>query len=515
MARHVSPTIVMLFLAQIAAAQFAQQGGKLVGTDAVGGAIQAYSVAISADGNTAIIGGPSDSSDGGAAWVFVRNGGVWSQQSGKLVGVGAVGAAYQGFSVAISADGNTALIGAPWDNSLTGAAWVFTRSGGVWSQQGGKLVGTGAVGPAYQGTSVAISGDGNIAFLGGPYDDNIRGAAWLFTRTAGVWAQQGGKLVGTGAIGPAYQGLAVAISGDGKTAIVGGYGDNSFVGAAWIFARSGGVWSQQGSKLVGTGAAGYPLQASAVAISADGNTALVGGWGDSSRVGATWVFTRTGVTWSQQGNKLTGGDVVGAAYQGYSVGISGDGNTAIVGGPRDNFDSGAAWVFTRSGGSWSQQGTKLVGADAVGLAKQGGSVAISADDTSAIIGGPFDDSALGAAWVFTSSATQLAFKQQPTPTIAQQPITPPVTVQLQDSDGTPVAEAGVTITLMLSSGTGTLAGTCSQVTDTLGLASFNDLSIDLVGSKTLTATNPGRASAISSAFTISGPAASIVATGGT
>ena len=90
------------------------------------------------------------------------------QQGPKLVGTGAVGDADQGFSVAVSADGNTAIVGGPKDNAAAGAAWVFTRSGGVWSQQGSKLVGTGAVGAAAQGCSVALSADGNTAIVGGP-----------------------------------------------------------------------------------------------------------------------------------------------------------------------------------------------------------------------------------------------------------------------------------------------------------------------------------------------------------
>jgi hypothetical protein len=99
-------------------------------------------VAISADGNTAIIGGPTDNSGaGGAAWVFTRNGWVWSQQGGKLVGTGNVGIANQGNSVAISADGNTAIMGGPFDNSYAGAAWVFSTYTLRWvpvaSHQGG------------------------------------------------------------------------------------------------------------------------------------------------------------------------------------------------------------------------------------------------------------------------------------------------------------------------------------------------------------------------------------------
>jgi hypothetical protein len=257
--------------------------------------VQGASVALSADGNTAIVGGYFDSSGAGATWVFTRSSGVWSQQGGKLVGTGAVGGADEGFSVALSADGNTAIVGGTYDSSGIGAAWVFTRSSGVWSQQGSKLVGTGAVGGAsYQGYSVALCAEGNTAIVGGTYDSSGIGAAWVFTRSSGVWSQQGSKLVGTGAVGGAAQGNSVALSADGNTAIVGGRLDNFYAGATWVFARSSGVWSQQGSKLVGTGAVGGAAQGISVALSADGNTAIVGGTYDSSGIGAAWVFTRSG-----------------------------------------------------------------------------------------------------------------------------------------------------------------------------------------------------------------------------
>jgi hypothetical protein len=114
----------------------------------------------------------------------------------------------------------------------------------VWTQEGDKLVGTGAVEPAYMGTSVAISADGNTAIVGGSNDASGVGAAWVFTRSGGVWTQWGDKLVGTGAVGAARQGSSVAISADGTTAIGGGPGDNSWGGAAWVFSSPArvGMW---------------------------------------------------------------------------------------------------------------------------------------------------------------------------------------------------------------------------------------------------------------------------------
>jgi len=385
-----------------------QQGNKLIGIDAVGNSFQGNSVSISADGNTAIVGGYGDNSGIGAAWIYTRSGDIWTQQGSKLVGTGAIGASWQGASVSISADGNTAIVGGYEDNNWLGAAWVYTRVGGMWTQQGNKLVGTGTIGVALQGWAVAISADGNTAIIGGYADNSNKGAAWVYTRSAGVWSQQGSKLVGTDTdlgINGSYQGGSVSISADGNTAIVGGNTDNGSVGAAFVYTRSAGVWTQQGNKLVATDTIGLARQGISVALSADGNTALVGGSYDNNGVGATFVYTRSAGVWSQQGHKLVGTGATGAAYQGGSVTISADGNTAVLGGGNDNNSMGAIWVYTRSAGVWSQKGNKLVGTGAgTGMVDQGGAVSLSADGNTVIVGGSLDNN-IGASWIFTSAIT--------------------------------------------------------------------------------------------------------------
>ena len=258
------------------------------------------------------MGGPGDNGGAGAAWVFTRSDGVWTQQGSKLIGTGAVGSGNgysvaQGHSVALSADGNTAIVGGPGDNpgsrgNSVGAAWVFTRSDGVWTQQGSKLTGNDAVNGAtgaQQGFAVALSADGNTAMVGGHGDNAGIGAAWVYTRSNDFWAQQGGKLIGNDAVGAANQGSSVALSADGNTAIVGGWADGWLgnvpgTGAVWVYTRTGNVWAQQGSKLVGTGAVNGTVGARlgySVALSADGSTAIVGGYGDNDWVGAVWVFS--------------------------------------------------------------------------------------------------------------------------------------------------------------------------------------------------------------------------------
>lgn len=246
----------LLLLPSPAQAQYTQQA-ELPATSPIGEALAGDSVALSADGNTALMGGFNDNSGAGAVWSSVRTNGVWTQTS-KLSGntfPSEFGQAGLGNSVSMSADGATFLAGGPFDSGGIGAAWVVLTKPPV------KLVGTGAVGAANQGTSVAVSGDGNTIIVGGPFDNSNAGAAWIFTLSGGVWTQQGTKLVGSGAVGAAEQGISVALSNDGNTAIVGGPFDNSSTGAAWVYTRSGGVWTQQ-AKLVGGGGTSVALSPS-------------------------------------------------------------------------------------------------------------------------------------------------------------------------------------------------------------------------------------------------------------
>ncbi|HEY3388781.1 MAG TPA: hypothetical protein VGK38_04360, partial [Prolixibacteraceae bacterium] len=256
------------------------------------------------------------------------------QQGNKLFGSGGIGNyAMQGTSVSLSSDGNTAIIGGPYDNkNYSGSIWFYTRSNGIWTQQGNKLtdINAGLDGGlnAHQGHSVSLSGDGNTAIVGGRFN-----GVSFYIRSGGMWTQQGARLSGTGAAGEADQGSSVAISADGNTAIIGGLQDDSGSGAVWIFTRSNGIWTQQGSKLTGTGASGKAAFGKGIALSSDGNTAIVGGPFDTNNQGAVWIFTRSNGIWTQQGNKLIGSGALGAANQGFSVSLSSDGNTAMIGGP--------------------------------------------------------------------------------------------------------------------------------------------------------------------------------------
>jgi hypothetical protein len=392
----VALSAILLAVGLPARGQFVERGGKIAGALSTEPARQGSSVALSSDGTTAIEGGPYDGGGRGAVWVFARTAAGWAQQGEKLVASDAVGdGVSQGRSVALSADGNTALVGGDGDDGI-GAAWVFTRVAGAWTQQA-KLIGSGRVGTARQGSAVALSADGNTALVGGASDDDGAGAVWVFTRAGTVWTQQGGKLLGINTVGAAAQGSAVALSADGNTALVGGPADSQKQGAAWIFTRSGGNWAQQGDKLVGAGGLGTAIfQGFSAALSGDGNTAVIGGYGDNRNYGAAWVFARSVDAWTQVGDKLTVSRLSGA-QAGHSVAVSADGSRLLLGGPGRDSGGGAAWEFVLANDAWAEVG-ELKGRGPMGKAQQGYAVAMSADGHTALVGGILEDEGGGAMW---------------------------------------------------------------------------------------------------------------------
>jgi gliding motility-associated-like protein len=402
----------------------AQEGNPLIPTTNYNGPQLGLAVAISADGSTAIIGGyPYFTGTGfnpGLALAFAYNNGAWVQQ-GVLIDFAVSGG--QGRSVALSADGNTAMIGAasyasnPAANS-TGAVWFYTRSSGTWTAQGPLMIGTGGTG-FNQGFSCALSADGNTAVEADLSDNNNVGSAWAFTRNAaGVWSQLGAKFGPSDNAGIAFFGIAMALSADGNTVVIGGNADNTNVidnqqhvpGATWVFTRSGTTWKQQGSKLVATGGTANDTQGSAVAISADGNTLATSGPGSNS----VWVFTRTGGTWSQLGSRLAPTGITGNPgnniQQGFGDGLSmsADGNTLMVGDPLNgSFDGpgpGGTWIFARSGNTYIQQEADLFGTGTGTTANpgQGTAVALSANGAVGIAGGPNNNSFQGGGWAFSA-----------------------------------------------------------------------------------------------------------------
>jgi hypothetical protein len=325
------------------------QQAKLVSNDRASGDQFGWSCSLSADGNIAMIGAHAKSSSRGAVYVFTRTGTSWTQTA-KLTASDAVSNDQFGYSVYLSADASSAIIGARGFSSNRGAVYVFTRSGTTWTQQT-KITASDGASNDYFGQSMFLLSDGNTAFIGARGDDSGRGSVYVFTRSGNSWAQQT-KLVSSDRAVEDYFGSVISVSKDGSILLIGAYYDDdrgSNSGSVYYFTRSGNTWIQQ-SKLNASDGAAVDVFGCSISMSDDGTVALIGAQGDDDRgtdSGSIYVFTRDENVWSQQ-TKLIASDGAASDQFGLMVFISGDGSTAITGAFNNDdrgSNSGAAYFF--------------------------------------------------------------------------------------------------------------------------------------------------------------------------
>jgi hypothetical protein len=373
------------------------QQAKLSAAGGAASDVFAFSASLSADGNVAIVGAKGRNTGQGAAYIFTRSGSTWVQRA-ELTDSGGVAHDDFGNSVALSADGGTALVGARGKNTGQGAAFVFTGSGSSWTRQEELTASDGAAKDDF-GISVALSADGNTALVGA----EGKNSAYVFTRSGSVWSQQGGALTPSDGAAGDHFGFAVALGADGGTALVGAIGKNTGQGKAYVFTRSASAWGQQGELTAGDGSAGDGFGVS-VGLGANGGTALIGASGKNSGQGAAYVFTRSGSTWTQQGGALTAHDGVAPDDFGWAVALSADGDTALIGADGKSSSRGAAYIFTRTGADWTEQAevSDVFGADGDYF---GYSVALSADGATAVCGAIGTNGLTGSLYVFVEKPT--------------------------------------------------------------------------------------------------------------
>jgi len=304
---------------------------------------------------------------------------------------------YYGFSVSLF--GDTAVVGAPFANNYFGVVYVYTRSGDVWNEVAQLSASDNEPFSSF-GYSTALSG--NYLLVGAPFKDepsiDDAGAAYLFINDNGNWIFTQ-KVSASDPAGYDNFGYSVALSGG--TAVVGAYqkdlGSSVIQGAAYVFTESAGSWSEQ-QKLLASDGGEYDYFGRSVAIS--GDTLVVGAPGRESQRGAAYVFTRSADTWSEQ-QKLTAEDRTVYAEFGISVDI--DGDSIVVGASSamtEKIYRGAAYIFSRSATTWNQN-YKLVSDDGGSDDYFGFKVDISGDNV--LIGAPLADSYKGKAYSFSLS----------------------------------------------------------------------------------------------------------------
>lgn len=322
-----------------------QQQARL--TAASGAAHDQFGWAVAISGNRAIVGAREDNpqvggSHLGSAYIFVRSGSTWTEER-KLVPSDGVAQSIFGFSVAIS--GNTAIVGAPFGGDGRGKAYVYFRDeNGDWVEQARLAAVVPTAGDRF-GYSVGISGDTAIVGSFPIGAGRTQGAAYVFSRAGDVWGLPYALVPSDPTSGDTF-GFAVAISGE--TAVVGApiktIDGKLLQGAAYVFARSGTDWLQQGSRLTGSGGVERDFFGGSVAISGDAAVVQFQNQLNAGARGAHF-FSRTGGAWTEQ-QKISAPN---AGSKLGRIGISGE--TAIVG----------TSMYARAGGVWSEQARFTVG----------------------------------------------------------------------------------------------------------------------------------------------------------
>ncbi|MBA3459735.1 MAG: hypothetical protein H0T46_07225 [Deltaproteobacteria bacterium] len=369
-------------------------------------------IAMSADGNTlAVAASTSDlaGTDSGGVFVFRRGGVTWTEEA-FLVAAEPDANDELAHGVALSADGNTLVVGAPFEDSSgasatddslmdSGAAYVFARRGSTWTQQA-YLKRSVPAALDYLGYAVALSATGDrLAVVIAAADAGAidTGAIVLFERTGEVWSP-GPELAPAVPESNGGFGRSCAFSADGKTLAVAADNADALRGLLHVFTESGGAWSEDVVPSPGTPVG--TLFSYSVALSARGDVLVTSAPredGSAPQSGAAYVFERGGGAWVQRA-RLIASDALANETLGFNVALDAAGDRVLVGVENDSHAgtlSGAARVFDRVGASWEQT-MYLVAPEPRANDVFGDSVALSADGSIIAIGGR----GLGGVYVF-------------------------------------------------------------------------------------------------------------------
>ena len=315
-----------------------------------------------------------------------------------------------GFGSALAVDGERVLIGAPNDQASgtarTGAAYVFLRSGTAWSLEA-RLTAFDAIADDLFGSSVTL--DGNTAVVGAQGDNTSSGAdvgsLYVFVRSGTTWTFEA-KLTASDAAAGDQLGTAVALAGD--TLVAGAAFDDDaggLTGAAYVFTRVGTLWSEA-AKLTASDASGSSLFGMFVGY--DGTTLVIGAPGTSNATGAAYVFTGAGSSWTERAKLEASDGALGDRFG--RVALSG--GTIVVGALEASMFAGAAYVFEGAGSAWSETAKLLAPDGAIGD-RFGSSTAI--DGEVIVVGAQGHDavdSSAGAAYVYRRTTGAFVFDRK-------------------------------------------------------------------------------------------------------
>ncbi len=403
------------------------------------------SVSLSSDGNTVAIGATGNDDNGedaGHVRIFSNESGEWTQIGNNINGEASFD--QSGWSISLSADGNTVAIGAignDGNGTDSGSVRVFSNESGEWNQIGGDI--DGRVSEDFSGNSICLSSDGNfVAIAGGVSNNenlNASGYVRIFFNESGEWIQIGNDIIGEASFD--QSGWSISLSADGNTVAIGAIGNDgngAQSGHVRIFSNESGEWNQIGNNIDGETSGDFSGRS--VSLSADSNTVAIGSMfndDNGQNSGHVRVFSYEPNEWTQIGNNIDGeasGDISGGA-----ISLSADGHMIAIGATENDdngVNSGHVRIFSYESGEWNQIGDDIDGE--ASLDQSGRSISLSADGHMVAIGATGNDDNGNnsghvrvydlSAFLSTPENTTTTFNLYPNPTSNQ------VTIQLQGSD---------------------------------------------------------------------------------
>ena len=359
-------------------------------------------VAVSGNGTTIVAGAPYDADKGinsGSIYVYKWNGVSWDET--KITASDGATNDYFGRKISISQDGNTVVVGVSHDDDKgtdSGSAYIYKFESNIWIET--KIFASDGSSGDIFGKSISISSDGNTVIVGNGFDYAI-GAVYIYKWENNIWIETTKLTASDGAANDNF-GHKISISYDGTTIVVGAYGDvnnGDSSGSVYIYKWNGVTWDE--TKITASDGANDDFFGWSVSISPDGTTIIVGAYGDDDNgdsSGSAYIYKWNGVTWDE--TKITASDGVAYDYFGVRVSISSDGNKTMVGAIYDDdkgTDSGSAYIYEWNGISWDK--TKILASD--GAAEDWfGNVSLSYDGNSRVVGAYGKNSSRGAFYLF-------------------------------------------------------------------------------------------------------------------
>jgi hypothetical protein len=338
---------------------------------------------MSKDGTRLAISDTSYNSNQGAIYIFKRSGDAWTEEQ-RITALDGVAGDVFGGSFDFTENGDRIATVATIASGTEGVAYVFSRSGTTWTEEQRIVRTDGAAGDYL--AAVKIAGDGTRLVLGTQFASSSQGRAYVFSRSGTTWTEEQRLTVADGESGDRY-GSAVAIDGAGdRIAIAADQKDSEFgvdTGVVYVFSRSGTTWTEE-QRLTANDPTADARFGVRVSLTDDGTRMLATAYSINANTGAAYILSRSGTTWTEE-QKVTASDAAPSSYFGVAGNIAGDGNRLIISAYNTNGGRGTVYDFSRSGTTWTEQ-QSITASDAAPNNFFGISVADSDDGVRLIVG---------------------------------------------------------------------------------------------------------------------------------